>query len=145
MLVQELELEGARPLSAPGVDEPVGKEEDSEVALEPDAAASYRALAARCNYIAVGRADAQFAIKELCRDMANPVASSWARLIRLGRYVLGRPRAVILFGWQPYASIVDVFTDANWAGCRTARKTTSGESPWSAVAALNRGRTRRGL
>ena len=58
--------------------------------------------------------------------MANPVASSWARLVRLGRYFLGRPRAVILFGWQPFASTVDVFTDANWAGCRTARKSTSG-------------------
>ena len=85
VLVQELELEAARSLSAPGVDEPVDKDEDLEVALDPDAASSYRALAARCNYIAVDRADAQFAIKELCRDMANPVVASWSKLVRLGR------------------------------------------------------------
>ena len=53
VLVQELELEGAGSLSAPGIDEPVDKDEDSEAAPDPDAAASCRALA--CHQRVVSR------------------------------------------------------------------------------------------
>ena len=58
--------------------------------------------------------------------MSVPTQASWARLQRLGRYVLGRRRAIIRFDWQPGATHIDIFTDANWAGCKTARKSTSG-------------------
>ena len=41
------------------------RDEPPVAPLEPEKASSYRALVARCNYIAVDRADAQYAIKEL--------------------------------------------------------------------------------
>ena len=94
--------------------------------LEADKASLYRAFAARCNYIGDDRADAQYAIKELCRRMSAPTQQSWTRLVRLWRYLLGRPRAVIRFLWQQMAKVIDIFSDANWAGCKTARKSTSG-------------------
>ena len=94
--------------------------------LDDSTATQYRALVARCNYIAVDRAGAQYRVKELCRDMRVPTQASWARLQRLGRYVLGRPRAMIRFDWQPGATHIDIFTDANLAVCKTARKSTSG-------------------
>ena len=100
--------------------------EDGSLLLEADKASSYRALAARCNYIAVDRADAQYAIKQLCRDMSAPTQQSWTRLVRLGRYLLGRPRAVIRFSWQRMANVIDIFSDANCAGCKTARNSTTG-------------------
>ena len=31
----------------------------------------------RCNYISADRADAQFCVKELCRDMSAPTTDSW--------------------------------------------------------------------
>ena len=58
--------------------------------------------------------------------MASPTTLSWSRLVRLGRYFLGRPRAVLEFSWQDFAPTIDIFTDANWAGCKAARKSTSG-------------------
>ena len=58
--------------------------------------------------------------------MSVPTQSSWVLLQRRGRYFLGRPRAIIEFDWQPDATHIDIFTDANWAGCKTARQSTSG-------------------
>jgi hypothetical protein len=58
--------------------------------------------------------------------MSSPTMASWKRLLRLGRYFLGKPRAIILFSWQPEANCFDIYTDANWAGCHKVRKSTSG-------------------
>ena len=65
VLIDELKLAGTRAVSTPGVDEPVNKKEEelTSAALNPEMASAYRALAARCKYIAVDRADAQYAIK----------------------------------------------------------------------------------
>ena len=48
------------------------------------------------------------------------------RLKRLVRYLVGRPRAVMRFEWQDMPEILDVYSDANWAGCKVSRKSTSG-------------------
>ena len=77
--------------------------------LDGEAASHYRALAARCNYIAVDRADAQYCTKELCRDMSAPTLASWKRLLHLGRHFLGKPRAIIHFDWQPQAVCFDIY------------------------------------
>ena len=62
----------AKPLSSPGNEEANGVDIEGSPLLDAVFASRYRALAARANYIAVDRADAQFAIKELCRDMSSP-------------------------------------------------------------------------
>ena len=58
--------------------------------------------------------------------MSSPTAASWKKLVRLGRYFLGKPRAVILFNWQPEATCIEIYTDASWTGCHKVRKSTSG-------------------
>ena len=85
VILEEVELKSMRALSIPGVDEAKKTEEKEKPSppLEPKAASAYRALAARCNCIAVDRADALYAIEVLCRDMIH-------RLKRRGR---------CLFGW----------------------------------------------
>ena len=40
----------------------------------------FRQLAARANNMAMDRADIQFAVKEMCRSMANPTTGSWRQL-----------------------------------------------------------------
>jgi hypothetical protein len=44
----------------------------------------------------------------------------------VGRYLKGRPRLVWKFGWQSPMSVVEVHSDANWAGCKLSRKSSSG-------------------
>ena len=47
-------------------------------------------------------------------------------LKRVGRYLKGRPRLVWRFDWQSPTTVVDITSDANWAGCRRTRKSTTG-------------------
>ena len=127
VLIEELDLKNAKSLSAPGADDSHATKAGAEPpALSIEDASRYRALSARANYIAVDRAECQFAIKELCRDMSSPTEVSWSRLVHLARYLLGRPRAVLEFPWQEEVTQIDIFSDANWAGCHTSRKSTSG-------------------
>ena len=89
-------------------------------------AKAFRAAAARCNYLAGDRPDLQFATKEVCRGMASPTEGCWNKLKQLVKYLKGRARAVQWFRWQCTPSVVTAFSDSDWAGCRTTRKSTSG-------------------
>ena len=46
--------------------------------------------------------------------------------MRIGRYLLGRPRMIWKFDLQETTSQFDTFTDANWAGCMRTRKSILG-------------------
>ena len=76
--------------------------------------------------MAMDRADIQFAVKEICRSMANPTIGSWRQLKRLARYLKKRLRAVVKFDFQERSRIVDGYSDSDWAGCRRTARSTSG-------------------
>ena len=61
---------------------------------------TFRALAARANYLAMDRRDLAYASKELCREFATPSRTSWEKLKRLARYLVGKPRLVLWYQWQ---------------------------------------------
>ena len=91
-------------------------------------ATSYRAIAARCNYLQPHRPDVQFAVKETCR-MMKPTQRSWELRSIIGRYLKGTPRLVWRlwrYDWQCKQDVIDVHSDANWAGCKRSRKSSSG-------------------
>ncbi len=94
--------------------------------LEPPEATRYRALAARANYLAQDRPETQYAIKEIARRMATPRQGDWNLLKRLGRYLLGTPRARFTYYWQHVPSVLDVYVDSDWAGCKGSCRSTSG-------------------
>jgi len=123
-LILECGLNGANAVATPGV-----KESSAQVAadeeLQKDLHTAFRASAARANYLAADRPDAQFAAKEVCRWMSSPTASAWAALKRLVRYLVGLPRLVFRYTDQTVSS-VDAYADTDWAGCARTRKSTSG-------------------
>ena len=100
--------------------------EDGRQLLDAESTTAFRGLVARANYMAQDRAELQYPVKELCRCMSAPDNDVWGRLKRLVRYLVGRPRAVMQFKWQAFEDVLDVDSDANWAGCRVTRKSTSG-------------------
>ena len=55
-------------------------------------------IAARLNYLSPDRMDIGFAVKEAARNISKPLIGDWAKLNRIGRYLVGRPRLVSLFG-----------------------------------------------
>ena len=58
--------------------------------------------------------------------MSKPRRCDMGLLHRIGRYLVGRPRLVMHFKWQPTPSIVTGYSDSDWAGCPTTAKSTSG-------------------
>ena len=124
LIVEQVTKEGARTTTTPR--KSMAKEGEDEKELGSEQATQYRALAARCNYLSMDRPDMQFAVKEACREMARPTAGAWSRLERIGQYLKGRPRLIWHFDWQSPVTAIDVYADANWAGCHRARNSTSG-------------------
>ena len=59
------------------------------------------------------RPDCLLAIKEACMH-------------RIGKYLKNNPRLVWKFDFQDAQDEINIFTDADWAGCRRSRKSTSG-------------------
>ena len=59
--------------------------------LSSDEATSFRAMAARANYLALDRPDVAHATKELCRCVARPNGESMHALRHLVKYIIGRP------------------------------------------------------
>ena len=100
VLAEELGLGCAKPLSSPGVEGEKLVEVVESPPLGPEKASRFRTLVVRRHDIAVDRADAQYAIKELCRDMSAPAEESWSALTCLAKYFLGKPHAVLEFHWQ---------------------------------------------
>ena len=107
---------GQKRLGAKKVKEFERLESKGEI-LNPEEATSYRALAARTNYLALDRPDIAFAAKELCREFASPTRQSYAKLKRLVRYLKGRPRLVWNFFHQDSTNVLDVSVDTDFAGC----------------------------
>ena len=58
--------------------------------------------------------------------MSAPTTGSLRRLKRLGKYLKKCPRLVWRFDLQGPVDHLEIFTDADWAGCRRSRKSTSG-------------------
>ena len=94
--------------------------------LNDEEATSYRALAARVNYLALDRIELAYAAKELCREFSAPTKSSWERLKRCVRFLVGKPRVLWRYDWQDATSQVDAYVDTDFAGCQITRRSTSG-------------------
>jgi len=125
IIVEELGLQASNAVKTPGVKDRAGEERGYDKPLSPPWATKFRALAARANYLAQDRPDIGYACKEICRDMSSPSEASWEKLKRLGRYLVGRPRAVYMYKWQDEHDL-SIFVDSDWAGCWRTRKSTSG-------------------
>ena len=58
--------------------------------------------------------------------MAKPSVGAWKKLKRVGRYLVGKSRSILKYDWQGRETLVDGYTDSDWAGCVRTAKSTSG-------------------
>ena len=126
IIIEQLKLQDAKPVSTPGTKEEGRTQEGHDNPLGEKESSNFRAIVARCNYIAPDRPDIAYAAKELARHMATPTEGDWQRLKRLGRYLKGKPRLQQMYKWQHEQSILKVYSDADWAGCRENRASITG-------------------
>ena len=101
---------------------------EKDKVLDANWTTKYRAVAATANFLAADRPDVAYATKELARRMSEPRQGDWARAQRLARYLRGKPRLVTKFDYQGVPGEIQGFSDTDWAGCRVARRSTSGGS-----------------
>ena len=64
------------------------------------------------------RTDLMYAVKKICRSMANPTVGSWKKIKRLGRYLKGNARVAVQYPWQGEEQEMIGHSDSDWAGCR---------------------------
>ena len=126
LVIEQMNVAEDKGVATPGVSGMEEDDRDDDEELQGEQVRIYRAIAARLNYLSPDRPDALFAIKEGCREMHKPTTGSWRRMARVARFLKRRPRLVWRFDMQPEPREISVYTDADWAGCRRARKSTSG-------------------
>ena len=127
IIIRELGLSGgSKGRCVPCVREEKSNREDAGEVLGREEASIYRGLVARGLYLTQDRTDIGYTIKELSRRMSSPREGDMGRLKRLGRYLVGKERVVVRYGYQSWDREVDVWTDSDYAGCRETRWSTSG-------------------
>ena len=67
----------------------------------------------------------QFCANRLARGMGNPTRGHWNRLKRAVRYLKVHGRWVQEYRLQDPTSMIDIFTDSDWAGDKIDRKSAS--------------------
>ncbi|GKA89345.1 ribonuclease H-like domain-containing protein [Tanacetum coccineum] len=85
----------------------------------------YRSLAGGLQYLTFTRPDLSYAVQQICLYMHDPREPHFAALKRILRYVQG----TLDLGLHLYASATTSlvgYTDADWAGCPSTRRSTSG-------------------
>ena len=84
----------------------------------------YRALVARISYLSQDRPDLKFASMRVCCAMAKPSVRDMECVKRIGRYLVGKPRAKCWFLWQQRGDL-EAYSDADWGGDRATRRSVS--------------------
>ena len=127
-VVEALGLDRSNPVATPYAsareDEKAGNIGDD--VLDGERATTYRAVAARLNYLSLDRPDIRYATTMACAAMSKPTERDWTALKRIGRFLRGKPRAASLFRWQRRPSHLEVYSDSDWAGDRATRRSMSG-------------------
>ena len=121
ILVNELGIKDAKAVVSPGVKRAVVADEDNKHP-EPAQATKFRQLIARCNFLCQDRPDIGYACKEAARGMAVPRIEDWEKLMRIGKYLKGRPRYIIMFKPQKDVFAINAFGDSDFAGEVETRK-----------------------
>lgn len=85
----------------------------------------YRSLAGALQYLTFTRPDIAFAVQQICLFMHDPREAHVNALKRILRYIKG----TISHGLRLYRSTTTdliAYSDADWAGCPSTRRSTSG-------------------
>ena len=125
ILMNELGLKDSKSVVSPGV-KSAQVPDDQNPHLEHPQATKFRQLIARCNFLCQDRPDIIYAVKEAARGMATPRHADWEKLVRIAKYLKGRPRYVTMFRPQRDVFAINAFGDSDFAGEVDTRKSTSG-------------------
>ena len=106
--------------------------EEEEDLLTGEELKLFQRVAARFNFLAMVTPYLLYSVKEFIQKMASPRIQDLTALKRVARYTIKYPRMTCRYAWTELDSNIEVFGDANFAGCNSTRKTTvGGVAMWS--------------
>ncbi|KAK2974296.1 hypothetical protein RJ640_016782 [Escallonia rubra] len=85
----------------------------------------YRRLVGKLNYLIVTRPDIAYAVSTVRQFMSEPTVKHWAALEQILCYLKGAPGLGLLYSNHGH-SYIECFSDADWAGSKLDRKSTTG-------------------
>ena len=85
----------------------------------------YRRLVVKLNYLTITRPDISFPVSVVSQFLQSPCDNHWDVVISILRYIKGTLGQGMLYEDRGYTQIVG-YTDANWAGSPSDRRSTSG-------------------
>ncbi|GJS31286.1 ribonuclease H-like domain-containing protein [Tanacetum coccineum] len=83
-------------------------------------------LAGGFQYLIFTRPDLSYAVQQICLYMHDPREPHFAALKRILRYVQGNSGSGLSLISRPATTSLVGYTDADWAGCPSTRRSTSG-------------------
>ena len=122
---------------------PAFNKRDDSPKLDPEESTKYRSAVGRMMYMASERPDAQYAIQTLAKSMAAPTKAAWGRAWHVASYLVGTCLWGILIAKsakgqsvldcreveeienEGQRNLLEVITDADYAGNKDDRKSTS--------------------
>ena len=130
MLIKELGVSGGRSPKTPSVKLPDAQctaAESSEL-LNATETTRYRSSLMRCKYLDQDRVDITETVKSLAQKMSAPRAGHMDQLMQLARYLRANPRHELRYPRQCRNRRSNLFgySDSDWAGDRTTRRSTTG-------------------
>src|ERR1044072_2658948 len=102
--------------------EPVKRSEEESIPADKD---RYQSLVGKLIYLTHTRPDIGFAVSLASRYMSNPTETHMKTVIRILQYLKGTPGRGLYFRKNSNRGI-EVYTDSDWAGCLSDRKSTTG-------------------
>ena len=127
-LLEEQDMHNSRPVNTPGT--AALKTTTDDTALTPEEHKQYRRAVGKLQWMTYTRPDICYATKELARDLTAPTANSQLKLKHLLRYLQGTRSLNYIVRPASMPTLkeiqIDVYTDADWAGCPATRKSTTG-------------------
>ncbi|RVX18665.1 Retrovirus-related Pol polyprotein from transposon TNT 1-94 [Vitis vinifera] len=85
----------------------------------------YRRLVGKLNYLTITRPDISFPVSVVSQFLQSPYDSHWDVVIRILRYIKSTPGQGVLYENRGHTQVVG-YTDADWAGSPTDRRSISG-------------------
>ncbi|RVW79464.1 Retrovirus-related Pol polyprotein from transposon RE1 [Vitis vinifera] len=82
-------------------------------------------LVGKLNYLTITRPDISFPVSVVSQFLQSPCDSHWDAVIRILRYIKSTPGQGVLYENRGHTQVVG-YTDADWAGSPTDRRSTSG-------------------
>jgi len=85
----------------------------------------YRRLVGKLNYLTVTHPDISFAVTVVSQFLNSPCENHWNAVIRILKYIKDSPGKGLLYGSNNHTRVV-YYSDADWAGSSSDRRSTSG-------------------